>query len=144
MYFRACCDFIALFLWSVYILSYIPYLAFIMIHHSSCQSSRRHLIKSYSISRMTTERWTWARQTAHSEPYQPSSFTVVAFPYMVAQAEFLVDWQHSCTPFVWPERRLMGQRALGMRTGETRGEMLAESPSPPLSRTENTTLPLCS
>lgn len=66
----------------------------------------------------------------HSEPYQPNSFTVVAFPCMVGQVEFLMDWQHSCMPFMWSERRLMGQRAL-VRGGKWGERCLLNCPALP-------------
>lgn len=66
----------------------------------------------------------------HNKPYEPYSFTVVAFACMVGQVEFLVDWQHSCTPFVRFERRLMGQRAWARRGKRGRDARWIAQPSP--------------
>lgn len=66
----------------------------------------------------------------HNKPYQPYSFTVVAFPCMVGRVELLMDWQHSCTPFVRSERRLMGQRAWVRRGKRGRDARWIAQPSP--------------
>lgn len=84
--------------------------------------------------------WACGRHTHTISHISLTRCTASASPCAaVGRVEFLVDWQHSCTPFVWSERRLMGQRARGGERGEGRREMLAESPSPPLSRTGSTT-----